>query len=43
LKLSWGLLFRISNILCLGWGNSRTYLSEKKKEMLITMGVQKKN
>ena len=31
LKLSLGLLFGISNILSLGWGNSRTHLSEKEK------------
>jgi len=31
LKLSLGLLFRISSILSLGWGNNRTYLSEEKK------------
>jgi len=30
LKLSLGLLFGISNIFSLGWGNSRTHLSEKK-------------
>jgi len=32
LKLSLGLLFGISNILSLGWGNYRTYLSEKLKK-----------
>jgi len=32
LKLSLGLLFGISNILGLGWGNSRTYLLEEKNE-----------
>ena len=31
LKLSLGMLFGISNILSLGWGNSRTHLSEKEK------------
>jgi ribosome biogenesis protein Nip4 len=31
LKLNLGLLFRISNILSLGWGNGRTHLSEKGK------------
>jgi hypothetical protein len=31
LKLSLRLLFGISNILSLGWGNSRTYLFEKEK------------
>jgi len=31
LKLSLGLLFEISNILSLGWGNSRTHFSEKVK------------
>jgi len=31
LKLCFGLLFEISNILSLGWGNSRTHLSEKEK------------
>jgi len=30
LKLCLGLIFEISNILSLGWGNSRTYLSGKK-------------
>jgi len=33
LKLSLGLLFGISNILSLGWGNSRTHLSEKEKNV----------
>jgi len=32
LKLSLGLLFEIDNILSLGWGNSRTYLSKKEKK-----------
>jgi len=32
LKLSLGLLFGIMNILSLGWGNSRTHLSEKEKK-----------
>jgi len=32
LKLSLGWLFEISNILCLGWGNSRTHLLEKEKK-----------
>jgi len=31
MKLSMGLLFGISNILSLGWGNSKTHLSEKQK------------
>jgi hypothetical protein len=32
LKLSLGLLFGISNILSLGWGNSRTHLSKNEKK-----------
>jgi len=31
MKLSLGLLFGISSILSLGWGNSRTHLLEKEK------------
>jgi hypothetical protein len=31
LKQSFWLLFGISNILSLGWGNSKTHLSEKEK------------
>jgi len=34
LKLSLRLLFGISNILSLEWGNSRTHLSEKKNEKM---------
>jgi len=35
LKLSLGLLFEISNILSLGWGNNRTHLWEKKTKKFI--------
>jgi len=33
LKLSLGLFFGINTILNLGWGNSRTHLSEKERKM----------
>jgi hypothetical protein len=46
LKLSLGLLFGISNILSLGWGNSRTHLSEKRtknEKMWLTKDLHTKN
>jgi len=41
LKLSLGLLFGISNILSLGWDNSRTHLYKKKIETRKKIKSQK--
>jgi hypothetical protein len=49
LKLSLGLLFGTSNILSLGWGSSRTYLSKRKNEKkcrlpwVYTQKIERKN
>ena len=43
MKLSLRLLFGISNILSLGWGNSKTHFSERKKNVDGHESTQQKN